>query len=58
MKKASEYRMHARECRALALQLQDGQHKQQLLDMADTWDSLAEEREKKAFKESKVAAAQ
>ena len=43
MKKASEYRQHAAECRALANQMQ-GQQREQLLEMARTWDKLAEDR--------------
>jgi len=43
VKKASEYRQHAEECRALAKQMQ-GEQRDQLLEMARTWDRLAEER--------------
>jgi hypothetical protein len=43
MKKASEYRMHAEECRALASGM-DGAQRSQLLEMAATWDKLAIER--------------
>jgi len=46
MKKASEYRRHAEECRQLAAQMESGDHRDQLLDMAATWDSLAAERER------------
>ncbi len=44
MKKASEYRMHAGECRALALRMEHGEQRDQLLEMAATWDKLASER--------------
>lgn len=43
MKKASEYRQHAQECRTLAGRV-EGQHRDQLLEMAATWQKLAEER--------------
>ena len=43
MKKASEYRQHAEECRALANGMA-GEHRDQLLEMARTWERLAEER--------------
>jgi hypothetical protein len=43
MKKASEYREHAEECRTLAAQMQ-GEQKKQLLEMARTWDELAKDR--------------
>src|SRR5215207_5234515 len=44
MKKASEYRQHAEECRALARGLALGPHREQLLEMAQTWEKLAAER--------------
>jgi hypothetical protein len=44
MKKASEYREHARECRALAAQMLAEEQRQQLLQMADHWEKLAEDR--------------
>ena len=43
MKKASEYRQHAIECRQLALGVQ-GLQREQLIEMAATWDRLAAER--------------
>jgi hypothetical protein len=43
MKKASEYRLHAEECRRLAENMK-GEQRDQLLEMARTWDKLAEER--------------
>lgn len=44
MKKASEYRKHAEECRVLAQRMEHGGHRDQLLEMAATWDKLADER--------------
>jgi hypothetical protein len=44
MKKASEYRQHAVECRQLAAALGPGEQRDQLLEMAATWDRLADER--------------
>jgi hypothetical protein len=46
MKKASEYRQHARECRAVAAGMRNEEQRQQLLSMADTWERLAEDRER------------
>jgi hypothetical protein len=46
MKKASEYRQHAEECRALARSMPVGKDRDQLLEMAATWDNLAAERSK------------
>ena len=48
MKKASEYRRHADECRTLARNAMSEQERNQLLTMADTWTKLAEERERMA----------
>jgi len=44
MKKASEYREHARECRALAAQMESTEQRDQLLQMAAHWDTLADDR--------------
>jgi hypothetical protein len=44
MKKASEYRLHAEECRTLARGMNAGEQRDQLLDMANTWEQLATER--------------
>ena len=44
MKKASEYRQHAEECRQLAARMDVGEHRDQLLEMAATWERLADER--------------
>jgi hypothetical protein len=51
VKKASEYRQHAKECRALAAQAVSDEHRKQLAAMADTWETLALEREKVAAKD-------
>lgn len=45
MKKAEQYREHAAECRALAAQMQRGEHRDQLLRMAAAWQELATDRE-------------
>jgi hypothetical protein len=44
MKKASEYRAHADECRQLAAAMDLCEHRDQLLEMALNWDKLARER--------------
>ena len=44
VKKASEYRQHAEECRSLARTRKEGEHRTQLLQMAAIWEKLAEER--------------
>jgi hypothetical protein len=45
MKKAAEYRIHAHECRQLAARVNIAEQREQLLLMAKTWESLAEDRE-------------
>jgi hypothetical protein len=45
MKKASEYRQYAIECRTLATSATSDEHRQMLLKMAETWDSLGWRRE-------------
>ena len=47
MKKASDYRQHAVECRALAQKMSPGEQREQLLTIARTWDKLAKERERR-----------
>lgn len=44
MKKASEYRQHARECRALASQMDAPERREQVLQMAEHWERLAADR--------------
>ena len=44
MKKASEYRQHAEECRVLAATMELGDQREQLLAMARHWDALARDR--------------
>jgi hypothetical protein len=51
MKKASEYREHAEECRRLATTM-DGEQRDQLLQMAENWDLLAGERARFVAKEN------
>jgi hypothetical protein len=45
MKKAAEYHKLAEECRAMARTIGNEEQRQQLLNMAETWDKLAETRE-------------
>ncbi|WP_309087465.1 hypothetical protein [Phenylobacterium sp.] len=44
MKKASEYRLHAKECRDLAAQMESAEQRAMMLQMADHWEKLAEDR--------------
>jgi len=46
MKKASEYRVHALECRSLATQANSDEHRKQLMAIAETWETLADDRDR------------
>jgi len=47
MKKVSEYDAHAAECRKMASQMSNPEHRKQLIEMAETWgDMLAQARAK------------
>ena len=48
MRKVADYRKHAEECRAMARSTAHGEQREQLLKMAATWDSLAQERERRS----------
>jgi hypothetical protein len=54
MKKVSEYRRHVEECKALLRGARTPEERQMLLNMAETWESLAVAREKKLPLEGKV----
>lgn len=45
MKTAADYRKHAQECLVLANQMPSGEQREQLLEMARTWEALAKTRE-------------
>jgi hypothetical protein len=45
MKTATEYLKHAEECRMLARQMPEAEQREQLLEMARTWEDLAQTRE-------------
>jgi hypothetical protein len=48
VKKPSDYRQHAEECRILGKQVSDGTQRNQPLEMTRTWVALAEDRDKLA----------
>ena len=54
MKRASEYRQHAQECRALANQMKEGGQRDQMLTIAATWEKLAAEHEARSRSSSLV----
>jgi hypothetical protein len=55
MKKASEYRKHADECRVLARAMKDGLQREQLLEMARNWDQMAKDRDRLARLHPEIA---
>ena len=44
MRKVDDYKKHAEECRTMARNTVNEEHRQGLLQMAETWESLAEDR--------------
>ena len=56
MKKAEDYRAHAAECRRLAAAAQDQKTREQLVKMADTWESLASDREAQLARQERIRA--
>jgi len=53
VKRVSEYKKFADDCRQLALRLRKPEHKQQLQQMATAWEMLALEREAQPSQEAK-----
>ena len=51
MNKVSDYRKHAEECRSMADRNPNEEHRKMLLNMAETWEMLAEERLRKLAKQ-------
>jgi hypothetical protein len=56
MRKVEEYRRHAAECRQLATAASNPDSRQQLMDMADTWEGLARDREDQLAREERISA--
>jgi hypothetical protein len=56
MRKASEYYQRAQECRGLASRASDPDHKSMLASMAETWETLAQQREALLARKARIAA--
>jgi len=56
MRKAYEYQDRAQECRALASRASDPGHKSMLTGMAETWETLARQREALLARKARIAA--
>jgi hypothetical protein len=57
MRKIEDYRKHAEECRQLARRAAPGEHRDQLMNMAHTWDGLAEERQRQLQLQTEIVEA-
>jgi hypothetical protein len=55
LKKVEDYLKHAAECRAMARTAASA-HQQQLIQMAETWEQLADARKRQLEKKGKTAA--
>jgi hypothetical protein len=55
MEKASEYLRNAEECRRLISTVNDPQQRAMLEKMADTWESLANDRERRVAQKQRIA---
>jgi len=56
MRKASEYHLHAEECRVLAGRANNPEHKNMLASMGETWERLAQQREALVARKARIAA--
>jgi hypothetical protein len=56
MRKASEYHLRAEECRGLASRAENPDHKSMLVTMAETWETLAQQREALVARKERIAA--
>ncbi|MGC1359424.1 MAG: hypothetical protein WA851_27225 [Xanthobacteraceae bacterium] len=52
MRKVSEYKQHAAECRQMAAKIRDQDQKKQLEEMAEAWTMLATERARQLAKQN------
>ena len=55
MKKISDYRDHANECRTMAKRTRSQAQRDMLLKMAETWDGLAGARERTVASKERIA---
>jgi hypothetical protein len=56
MKKVEDYRQHAAECRRMANRTRSPLERDMLAKMANTWDSLASDRESQMARQRRLAA--
>jgi hypothetical protein len=56
MGKVEDYKRHADECRAMARNSSNEEHRRGLLTMAETWESLARDREAHMERQKRLGA--
>ncbi len=56
MRKVEEYRRNAEECRQLATRSSNEETRTQLLQMAETWEGLARDREEQIARQERMSA--
>jgi ferric-dicitrate binding protein FerR (iron transport regulator) len=56
VKKASEYQVHAEECRRMAAWTANDEHKAALIEMAEAWEALARDRVEHLRRQERIAA--
>jgi hypothetical protein len=56
MRKVEEYRRNADECRQLATKSSNEEARTQLLQMAETWEGLARDREEQIARQERMSA--
>lgn len=54
MRKIDDYRKHAQECRAMANRAGSEEHRQMLLQMVETWESLATDRAEQIARRQRI----
>jgi hypothetical protein len=55
MRKVEEYKKHAEECRQLAAAASNDENRRQLLEMAETWESLARDRHEQLQRQKRIS---
>ena len=56
MRKVEEYMKHADECRQLAASASNEENRRQLLEMVETWKSLARDRNDQIARQARISA--
>lgn len=54
VRKVEDYKKHAEECRVMATKASTEEHRQMLLKMVDTWESLARDRLEQIARQKRI----